>query len=189
MKEWYTLHTRPNAEYQVATALQRRELEVYLPEVETPAGPRQGRREPFFPCYLFLKIDFDVMSISQVQWTPGLRRVLACGDRPVPVANDIIEFIRLKLGATKAGESRPAPAFQPGDTVRITSGPFRDMLAIFEGPTTPNRRVQVLLSILGRASRVRVELADLKKAWSGTEPNMPRPRRTRGRGRRIKGPA
>ena len=31
--------------------------------------------------------------------------------------------------------------FQPGDPVQITDGPFRDMLAIFEGPTTPTQRV------------------------------------------------
>lgn len=189
MEEWYTLHTKPNAEFQVATALQRQGLKVYLPAIETPAGARGRRREPFFPCYLFLKIDFELMSLSQVQWTPGLRRVLTSGDRPAPVPNEIIELIQIRLGAIRANGDRPAHAFQPGDTVRIINGPFRDMLAIFEGPTTPSRRVQVLLSILGRTSRVHVELASLKKVWDRIEPNISRPRRTRGRGRRIYSPS
>jgi len=70
--------------------------------------------------------------------------------------------------------------------VRITDGPFRDMWAIFEGPTTPSQRVQVLLTILGHARRVQLEPADLEKVPTGAEGPIPkRPRRTRGRGRRI----
>ena len=187
MEEWYTLYTKPNAEYQVATALQRQGLKIYLPAIEAPGGPRRRKSEPFFPCYLFLKIDFEAASLSQVQWTPGLRRVLTSGDRPVPISNGIIDLIQRKLGALKVNGGWPSPIFKPGDTVRITDGPFRDMLAIFEEPTTPGKRVQVLLTILGHASRVQVKLADLERIDRGTEANMPRPRRTRGQGRRIKG--
>ncbi len=57
------------------------------------------------------------------------------------------------------------------------------MLAIFDEPTTPARRVQVLLSILG-ASRVQVDVADLEKV-DAEVPAPKRRRRTRGRGRRI----
>jgi transcription elongation factor/antiterminator RfaH len=187
MEEWFTLHTKPKAEYQVATALQRRGLEIYLPVIEVPKGSRGRQSAPFFPCYLFLKIDFELLSLSLVQGTPGLRRVLTSGDWPVPVSNDIIELIQRKLGAIKANSGPPAHVFEPGDMVRITDGPFRDMLAIFEGPTTPRERVQVLLAILGRTSRVQVALTDLEMVHHRIEASTPRLRRTRGQGRRIKG--
>lgn len=186
MEQWYTLHTKPNAEYQVATVLQRQGREIYLPEIEASKASQGRKSKPFFPCYLFLKTDFELVSLSQVQWTAGLRRVVASGDRPVPVPEGVIDFIRHRLGEINDGGGWPAHTFKPGDTVRITDGPFREMRAIFEGPTTPSERVQVLLTILGHARRVHVESADLEKVLSSAEGPIPnRPRRTRGRGRRI----
>ncbi|NJN99132.1 MAG: hypothetical protein HC875_36085 [Anaerolineales bacterium] len=80
----------------------------------------------------------------------------------------------------------PRHSFKPGDTVRIKSGPFEDMLAQFDSPTTPAERVQVLLELLGRFCRVKVNVADLEKADPQPEPIIAkRPRRSRGRGRPI----
>ena len=49
-----------------------------------------------------------------------------------------------------------APALQPGDRVRITSGPFSGHLALYQG-MTPRERVAVLLQLLG--GQQRTELA------------------------------
>lgn len=65
---------------------------------------------------------------------------------------------------------------------------FQDMLAIFEGPTTPSQRVQLLLKVLG-GSRMQVDVTALEKAppdENQAPPPQKRSRRTRGRGRRIK---
>ena len=187
MKTWYTLYTKPNAEYQVADALGQRGFEIYLPEIDAAKMRRGQKKKPFFPCYLFSKIDFKTVSLSSVQWTPGLRYVVSCAGRPTSVPDEIIDLIRRKLGEVEAAGGYPLHPFKPGDVVRITDGPFKDMVAIFHGPATPAQRVQVLLNILGHASRTQVEITDLKKA--GQDEVLPpprRPRRTRGRGRRIK---
>lgn len=185
MEQWYTLYTKPNAEYQVAATLQRRKLQVYLPEIEVPKARTDRKRKPFFPSYLFVNVDLEAVGLSNLQWIPGLRRIVAFKDRPVPVPGEIIDLIRYNLGEIVAAGGRLTHSFQPGDSVRFVDGPFRDLLATFDGPTTPARRVQVLLEILG-ASRVQVDVADLEKASSGSEEPAPRrPRRTRGRGRRI----
>ena len=42
MEHWYTLYTKPNAEYQVARALSRRGIEAYVPEIDA-VKKRQGR--------------------------------------------------------------------------------------------------------------------------------------------------
>ena len=185
MKQWYALYTKPQAEQQVAALFRQRDLETFLPEIEATKG--KGRK-PFFPRYLFLKVDFEVTGLSQIQWTPGLVRVLAFGGHPLPVQDEIIDLIRRKLDEVEAKGGWPAHNFEPGDAVRITEGPFRDMVAIFDGPATPSQRVQVLLNILG-ASRVEVDVAILKKVSSEeAQPPAPqkRPRPTPGRGRRIK---
>ena len=185
MGQWYTLHTKPNSEYVVATTLRKRNLKMYLPEIEVPKTRPGLRKKPCFPGYLFVNLDFEAVDLSNLRWIPGLHQIVAFDDRPVPVPSEIINLIRLKLGEIEATGGGVAHPFKPGDTVRITDGPFRDLLAIFDGPTTATNRVQVLLKILG-ASRVRVEVSDLEKVPSSAEvPTTNRPRRTRGQGRRI----
>jgi transcription elongation factor/antiterminator RfaH len=185
-EQWYTLYTKPNSEYRVAAALQNHGLQTYLPEIES-FRPHQGRaRKPFFPCYLFARIDFETTSLLQLEWTPGLRYVVAFDSRPVPLADEVIELIQRKLDGIEAGGGRPAHNFKPGETVRITAGPLQDMQAILEGPASPRTRVRVLLNILGQASRMQVEVTHLEKVTSDDGASAPkRPRRTRGRGRYI----
>lgn len=187
MECWYVLHSKPNAEYQVANALKGRGIQTYLPEITA----RQGRkRQPLFPCYLFVKVDLEAVGLSHVQWTPGLRRIVAFGDRPTSVDDEVIDLINRRLGELEASGGVPRNSFKPGDTVRITDGPLQGMLAIFERPTTPSERVQVLMAFLGQASRVWVPVNDLEKVTAkGNSPaseTSERPRRTRGRGRHIK---
>ena len=188
MEYWYTLHTKPNSEYQVVTALQERQIQqIYLPEIASPKAHKGRERKPFFPCYLFVKVDLVTVGLSFVQWTPGLRHIVTFDHQPVPLADGVIDLIRRNLGEIEAAGCWPAHTFKPGDTVRITTGPLQDMLAIFDRPITPSKRVQVLLTILGHASRVQVEVANLEKAPTSAEAPLPqRPRRTRGQGRYIR---
>jgi len=187
MKRWYTLYTKPNAEHQVAASLQERRIQTYLPEIEPRNVGSKIRRMPFFPCYLFMKVDFERVGLSSVQWIPGLRRVVAFDDHPVPLPDEVIDLIRRKLSRSNAVGGWPARAFHPGERVRITDGPLQGLLATFEGPSTPGDRVRVLLAFLGQASRAHVAVSDLEKAPVEAQVNaVKRPRRTRGRGRRIK---
>lgn len=188
MKAWYTLHTKPNSEFQVATTLHRRGIETYLPEFEPSDNQQPPKPKPFFPCYLFVKVDFQETGLSQVQWTPGLRRVVGFDNQPLPLPESVITFIQRQLAEFIAAKDGPGHSFQPGDTVRITVGPFQDMLAIFEGDVSSEKRVQILLQFLGRVSRMQLPVASLEKAENTTsQPPQPGPsRRTRGKGRPIK---
>lgn len=183
-EHWYALYTKPNAERQVAQTLHERGIEVFLPTV------RQFRRRrwlesPFFPCYLFARIDFDETGYSAVAWTPGLRRVIAFGDRPAVVPDEAIEMIRRRLAEIEALGGLPAHGFKPGDEVRFKAGPLRGLHAVFEGPMGPAERVRVLIRFLGQVNRAEVPVADLERVPQ-VEGKRKRPRRTRGRGRRIR---
>jgi transcriptional antiterminator RfaH len=190
MEHWYVLHSKPNAEYQVANALKGRGIQTYLPEIEASKARPERKRHPFFPCYLFVRVDLEAVGISQLQWTPGLRRIVAFGDRPASVDDEVIDLIQRKLGEMKTSGRLTGHTFKPGDTVRITDGSMQGMLAVFERPTTPSERVQVLLTFLGHANRAWIPVTDLEKVTSeanGPASESSERRRTRGRGRRIKG--
>ncbi len=191
MKQWYTLYTKPQAEHQVAAFLEHRGFEIFLPKLKTKSDNR--RDKALFPRYLFLRIDVNLIDYSELQWTPGLIRLVSVDHHPLPIQDCVIGLLQKHSTMISSSDIQSNHNFQPGDEVRITTGPFAEMLAIFEGPTTPSQRVQILLNVLG-GSRVKVQAEHLVRAdhLAKTEtkveaPIIPkRPRRTRGRGRKIK---
>ena len=82
MKAWYALYTKPNAEAQVARTLA-------APGLERVSGAAAvatcGRARPFFPAYFFVRCDLAVVGIENLQWIPGLRRILSFDGRPAVV--------------------------------------------------------------------------------------------------------
>lgn len=186
--QWYTLYTKPHAEYKVASALEQSGLEIFLPEIHKREKDKI-LKTPFFPCYLFMAANMNRMSSSVWKWTPGLRYIVTNGSQPIHLSPEVIRLIKAKLEEHNAKVERSYGAdnnlFIPGDQVRITDGPLRDMVAIFEGPTKPSKRVRVLLSILEQQRRIQLNATDIEKISEPIQDSKKR-RRTRGRGRRIK---
>ena len=50
-------------------------------------------REPLFPCYLFTNIDLEIDSLSSLQWTSGLRRIVAFDGAPATVPGNAIDAL------------------------------------------------------------------------------------------------
>lgn len=184
--QWYALHTKPKAEYKVASALKQSGFEVFLPEIVSKQNDKMVKA-PFFPCYLFMAGNLNEVRASVWKWIPGLRYIVTSGSQPVRLPADVIQIIKTRLDGLNAKvENSPASGcFEPGDTVRITSGPLSDMVAVFDGPTEPSRRVHVLLKVLDFQRRIQLNATDIEKVTEPTT-NQKRLRRTRGRGRRIK---
>ena len=187
MENWYALHTMPNTEYQLVASLARRNIQFYLPEIDAPRSRRHHKKKPFFPGYLFIKIDFEQVELSTIRFLPGLRRIISFDDQPLVVSEDIINYVRAILDERQQPQ-HPVHNFNPGDPVKIKEGPLAGLQAIFDKATTPSKRVQILLKILGQVNRVTIDVDDLEKLDPPDESDQPpkRPRRSRGRGRPAK---
>lgn len=186
--QWYALHTKAKAEYRVASALEQTGFEIFLPEITTIENTKAVKR-PFFPCYLFMRANLNEVRASIWHQIPGLRFIVTNGYDPVHLPHSVIQFIQAKLEKLNSLAHKSPQAnyyFQPGEPVRITSGPLSDMVAVFEGPTRPSQRVHVLLQVLNYQRRIQLDAANLEKVGEPTHKPSKRPRRTRGRGRRIK---
>jgi transcription antitermination factor NusG len=81
---WYAVYTKPNAEYRVARLLQLKGLEVFLPEIPSWKPRRGHRTEPLFPSYVFVRADWSAVPPTTVEWTPGVRRLVAAPPAPRP---------------------------------------------------------------------------------------------------------
>ncbi|NLF67377.1 MAG: hypothetical protein GX579_22540 [Chloroflexi bacterium] len=185
MKQWYALHTKPSTEGQVAAHLKRKEIETFLPLISEKRRSAVSGLVPLFPGYLFICV--DLQTTRSLSWlVPGAVYLVGYGGQPIPIPDEVIRLIDRQAALLSAQKGHHA-RFRPGDPVRITEGPFRDMVALFDDNCEPQERVHVLLNAMSRSLRLRVPVSALEKA--GPQHELPRsrpPRRTRGRGRPIR---
>lgn len=181
---WYVVHTKPRREL-LAAGLLADDLGVvaYLPEVFQVARGRR-RKEPLFPGYVFIQADLSATPLSRINATPGVHRVVTTGGRPQPLPAGEVEALRQRVDALNAAGGMPAHSLRPGDEVALRAGPLQGLRAVFIGPMRPAQRVRVLLEFLGSLSETEVDVADLEPISGGATHR--RPRRTRGKGRKIK---
>jgi transcriptional antiterminator RfaH len=161
MMHWYSLYTKPQKEHQVNGLLQQQGIETYLPTVLRKMRRRDRRdRMVYFPCYLFARVDFDATPRSSISWMPGVRRIVCAGDQPAVVADEIVVLIRRRLEGVKDVD---LDVLRQGDRIRITSGPLRDLEAVFDQPLSAADRVRILLDVMGRMTPADIDRSEIVK--------------------------
>jgi transcriptional antiterminator RfaH len=181
---WYAVHCQHTKEAQAAAAIQTlMELQVYLPEVRQRVHGK-SQATAFFPGYLFIRADFQIVAPSKLNSIPGVVRLLVFDDQPHSIPEAVIEHIRRQIHDINAFGGFAKWQFQPGDTVRLKTGPFRGLEAAFVGPTKPSERARVLIDFLGSLREADVQTDDLERVSSAPLPAR-QERRSRGKGRPI----
>lgn len=181
MEAWYALYTKPNAEGQVARGLEARGFKYFLPLL--PPGKPDGRPQALFPSYMFVRCDLSEVIVDQLQFLPGLRRIISFTGKPAVVPQEAIDLMARELEEIEAAGGLPQHHFKPGDTVVIDSGPLAGLRGVFQGPLGPAERVRILVRFLGETNRAEVPVEAIRKT---SDDDLPRRRRgTRGRGRKI----
>ncbi len=160
MKAWYVAHTHAKAERQALCHLERQGFTAYLPQYLKRR--RHARRAEWVPAPLFPRYLFVNMNIGRDRWravrsTVGVRHVISSGDRPTPVADQIVEEIRAREDETGMVAVNPERPFSPGEMVRVTSGALADQVGLFDC-ISDDERVFILFELLGRQVRVRVPM-------------------------------
>ena len=159
-ERWFALYTKPHKEYMVQGLLRSHKVETYLPEIAVAVRRRDRRdKKPFFPHYLFARLDPHSDQMAKVRWTPGLRRVVSAGGQPVPIPDEIVAHIRQRLETMV--EEKPASPFKHGEIVHVTRGPFEGVDAMFDRSLSPQGRVRVLLELMGRLVAANLDVEDL----------------------------
>ena|SRR5258708_37775650 len=134
-------------------------FEVYAPRVCEPRI-RNGRRlktlVPLFPSYVFIAIE---SAWHRARWSIGVAGLLMAGERPAVVADRIIDDIRSR--ERNGIVELPERQLRPGDRVRILAGPFQGELALYQS-MRPRERIEVLLQLLGRQSRIVLRCGDVE---------------------------
>lgn len=163
MQQWHAIYTQPRREVLVNRQLEDRELEVYFPVLQIDRGYRRGiRLEPFFPHYLFVKVDLTSPQAYGLRWLPGIRSIVETDNQPTIVPESVIQMLKQRLdSATKRVMRKSEWLFQPGQKVVITHGPFKGFEAVFQQGLSGDQRVQILLTCMGPAVRLNVAIDQL----------------------------
>lgn len=165
---WYVIHSKPRKEGQVSAYLDAQGLETFYPTVRVqPVNPRAARMRSYFPGYLFVRADLEAVGVSALQWVPGAIRLVQFGGEPARVPDNVIAELKRHVRRVNAGGGLTLHGLKPGDVVRITHGPLAGYEAVFDLRLSGSERVQVLLEMLGRQVRVRVDAGAIEKRRAG----------------------
>lgn len=167
MKRWYAVNTHPRAEEKALAHLERQGFEAYLPQYlrrRSHARRIEMVRTPLFPAYLFIAFDPEVARWRSVNGTIGCRRIICNGETPSALPDGLIDDLRRNENGQGLIDMRPqAYSYVPNQPLRITSGPFADLVGLFQS-VSDNERVMLMLDLLGRPVRVQVHAATVEAA-------------------------
>lgn len=148
---WYAVQTRPTSEALAVEQLRRQGLEVFFPQrAKTVRHARRTEQRivSYFPGYIFVSLDTASSAWRSVNGTIGVRSLVMFGDRPALVPRGLIDGLASMIGP--GGFITSAPTLVAGDTVRITDGPFADLIGAVER-VEGHARVRILIDLLSGA--------------------------------------
>jgi transcriptional antiterminator NusG len=176
-KKWYVLHALSGQEGKVreniARRIQNEEMQDYIGDVLIPTekvsevkqGKRTTQTRKFFPGYVLIEMALYDESVqprqlmekpwSFIQATPGLFGFIG-GDRPVALRPDEVDQILQQIEEKKE-RVKPKVVFEPGESVKITDGPFLSFSGIVEEVDPERGKLKVSVSIFGRTAPVELE--------------------------------
>jgi transcriptional antiterminator RfaH len=187
-KAWYILRTKPQSDHLAARNLVRQSFEIFFPKVGVPKPGARQSMIPLFPGYLFINLDSDDNLWPVVTLIPGVMGWLRVEGVVPTVPDDVVQELVERVQVIDSGGGL-FTRFRPGQTVRVVSGKLEGLARVMEAPRSPESRVRVLLDFMGRQVLSEVPWHSIKAIDSESGPTIRgrRPRRTRGKGRWIRG--
>jgi transcriptional antiterminator RfaH len=170
---WFVVVCNPKCERRAQLGLRRAGYQTYLPQTKrwvVHARKKEERESPLFPRYLFVGLrgygqdnGQDTYRMDGVQGVESIVRNES--RRPVQIPPTLLARL---LEREQAGEfdftrlPDAGPQYRPGEVVRLTAGAFNDLTAEVTAMLSKGR-VEVLLSFMGRGTKVRIKSTELQR--------------------------
>lgn len=173
-KQWFVIHTLTGKENKVRDSLLRRvkieEMSDLVGDVTIPTekvsevkkGKKSTLTRMFYPGYVLIQIGLydDNGKVNEKSWyfvndTPGVIGFIG-GSKPTPLRPREVESILYQI-EDKKEKVKPKVVFEPGETVKITDGPFLNFNGVIEEIDPEKGKLKVLVNIFGRTAPVELE--------------------------------
>lgn len=146
---WYALHTKPHKEFSVYELLLLEDFETYFPFIKVqPKNPRSAKRRPYYPGYIFVRLELAHLGINALKWMPGTNGLISFGNIPAIVPDYFISQLRKQMRTIEVEGLPLGKRLKHGDNVAIVDGPFAGHEAIFDSYLPSKDRVRILLAFL-----------------------------------------
>lgn len=163
-RRWYPVQTQASREAFAVQQLENQGYSTFFPRRRVTV--RHARRlyekhVSYFPNYVFVALDLTQDRWRSVNGTFGVRSLVAFGGQPIAAPAGFVEWLRQMAG--RDGVLDLGPAFQPGDKVRMLSGPFADVLGVIDRMEGEDR-VRILMDFVYGAAPVVAKRRDIALA-------------------------
>ena len=185
---WYVLRIRSNSENVAASELKREGFELFLPRIMATRANRTLANVPLFPGYLFIRYDRDDGHNPSMRRFPGILGWLKFnGETPV-VPDEVIDELAIRVD-NMSRNGGLWKGFRAGETVRVVSGLVESLAQVVEDVTSPHSKVNLVLEFMGRQVAAQTSWQNLERVQEDVvfEPTARSRRRTRGKGRWLRG--
>lgn len=165
---WYAVATKPRQEDLVARIYRVSDIECFLPKVtlpKSPSTPESTILRPLFPGYLFARVSPESEKWARVNYTPGVKGIVAFGGIPPRVPDSVIAELRTRTvqWPVQGARAGSLPSFSEGDKVVVRKGPLSGLMAMFKGYVSDNGRVRLLIELLRSCAEVETWADDIEK--------------------------
>ncbi|MFU8847783.1 MAG: transcription termination/antitermination protein NusG [Opitutales bacterium] len=171
---WFAVQTLSNQEQKAKKYLDKfiavEEMEDYVYEVLMPTetvtevknGKKSTKIRKFYPGYVFVNMRLydDDGKLLQKPWyfvreAQGVINFVG-GDRPSPLKKSEIERIINQVQEAE-GKEKPKIEYEVGEMVKVSDGPFANLVGKIEEIDPDRGRLKVSVSIFGRYTPVELE--------------------------------
>lgn len=152
---WYALTVRANAEKRVATALQVRGYDPYLPLYRKRSRWSDRTKvldRVLFSGYVFCR--FSLSRRAEVTGVPGVASIVGFGSHFASIPDEEIEAVRRLTGSGLP--TIPWPFLTEGDRIRVVQGPLAGVEGLF-CRSKQVHRIVVSVSLLQRSVAAEVD--------------------------------
>lgn len=160
-KKWFVVHTKPKNEKKVFEQIQGKDIEAYLPLVETIrywSDRKKKLQVPLFPGYVFVHGD-ESERLKAISDTYGALRYVMFQRRFAVVTDEEISNIKISLKAPDKVRIEDTKIIV-GDLVEITYGIFKGLKG-FITQIRGNYRITVSITELNTTFSVQLSNAEV----------------------------
>ena len=166
--QWYVIHTYSGYEAMVENNLrnmvENNSLQDWIFEVKVPVeddvveknGKRKVVQRKKFPSYVFIKMIYSNHIWFMVTNTRGVTGFVGPAGRPLPLRDDEVKRLGLEVIDFEDLD------IQPGDHVRVISGPLENFDGDIDSIRAARQQVKVLISMFARDTPVELDFSQVE---------------------------
>lgn len=166
--KWYVVHTRTGYENKVKTDLEKtvenrnmqdliQEIMIPLEEsIEIKDGKKKTVSRKVYPCYLMVKMVMNSQTWYIVRNASGVTGFVGPGSDPIPLSDEEVAAMGVEPRSVEVD-------FEVGESVRVDTGPFKDLLGQIVEIDADRQKVKLTVSMFGRETSVELDCTEIKK--------------------------